>query len=355
MEETTAGKPEIGRKLGKAVLRILTVFLTTILLLCVFLYGVMFILCKGPSETARNLFVRSVRETSAIGFLANMYLSEEEILAIESGSGSSELESTDVSLITVNTEQPQENQTDAWGYTDEDGDGLILVPVGGGSFTGQMLIVLDPSRVALGCNPETIGWEGHTVEEFALMHDAVAAVNGGGFADDNGMGNGGMPNTAVVSYGKTYFGAQGVGVGFIGIDSNYILHVGIEETGDIEKLDIQHGVGFGPVLVVNGKANNPADLESGLNPRTAIGQRSDGAILLLVVDGRQAASLGATYADIAEVMLEFGAVNACNLDGGSSTLMWYKGEYVNNCASVVGIRDIPTTFVVLKEGVSAND
>lgn len=355
MEETAVKKPALGRKLRKLLLRVLGILLTTLLLLCLFLYGVMYILCKGPSATARDLFVRSVRETSAIGFLAGMYLSDEEIAAIESGTGGSELESTDVSLITVNAEKPEGPVTDAWGYTDEDQDGLILVPVAGGSFTGQMLIVLDPTRVVLGCNPETIGWEGHTVEEFAQMYDAVAAINGGGFADDNGMGNGGMPNTAVVSFGKTYFGSQGVGLGFIGIDSNSILHVGLENTGDIKELDIQHGVGFGPVLVVNGKANNPKDLESGLNPRTAIGQRSDGAMLLLVVDGRQAASLGATYADLAELMLEFGAVNACNLDGGSSTLMWYKGEYVNNCASVVGIRDIPTSFVVLKEGVNADE
>ena len=54
-------------------------------------------------------------------------------------------------------------------------------------------------------------------------------------------------------------------------------------------------------------------------------------------------------------MLEFGAVNACNLDGGSSSLMWYEGEYINNCASVIGIRDIPTSFVVLREGAKRDD
>lgn len=352
MEENVVKSGKAARAIRKFILRLLCFLLTTVLLLCAFLYGVMFILCKGPSETARNLFVRSVRETSAIGFLASIYLSDEEIAQIESASDSFELESTDISLITVNTEKAEGPVTDEWGYTDEDNDGLILVPVAGGSFTGQMLIVLDPSRVILGCDTSVMGTEGRTVEEFAVMYDAVAAINGGGFADDNGMGNGGMPNTAVVQYGKTYFGGQGVGDGFVGIDSNYVLHVGISSTKDVEELGIQHGVGFGPVLVVNGKPNDPENLESGLNPRTAIGQRPDGAILLLVVDGRQAASLGATYGDIADLMLEFGAVNACNLDGGSSTLMWYKGEYINNCASVIGIRDIPTSFVVLKEGAN---
>ena len=88
-------------------------------------------------------------------------------------------------------------------------------------------------------------------------------------------------------------------------------------------------------------------LTSGLNPRTAIGQRSDGAILMLVVDGRRATSLGASFKDEAEQMLAFGAVNATNLDGGSSSLMWMKGEYLNNKAAVIGVREIPTSFLVM--------
>ena len=96
-------------------------------------------------------------------------------------------------------------------------------------------------------------------------------------------------------------------------------------------------------------------LHSGLNPRTAIGQRSDGAILMLVIEGRQPSRLGATYQDEAELMLRFGAVNACNLDGGSSSMMWYNGAYINNSASVIGIRPIPTSFIVLKEGRAGHD
>ena len=91
-------KREKKLTVGRVILRILCVLLVTVLLLCAFLYGVIFMLCRGPSETARNLFVRSVRETSAIGFLANLCLSDEEIEAIEA----SQIEvvpETDVSLI----------------------------------------------------------------------------------------------------------------------------------------------------------------------------------------------------------------------------------------------------------------
>ena len=63
---------------------------------------------------------------------------------------------------------------------------------------------------------------------------------------------------------------------------------------------------------------------SGYNPRTAIGQRADGAVIFVCIDGRQASSLGGTYADIINIMVEYGAVNACNMDGGSSSVMMYR-------------------------------
>ena len=84
----------------------------------------------------------------------------------------------------------------------------------------------------------------------------------------------------------------------------------------------------------------------GLNPRTVLGQRADGAVLMLVIDGRQPHSLGATYKDCIDVMLEYGAVNAGNLDGGSSTILLYDGEVRNVCASLYGPRNLPTAFIV---------
>ena len=92
-----------------------------------------------------------------------------------------------------------------------------------------------------------------------------------------------------------------------------------------EELNIRDGCGFGPVLIMNGEINQEAySSSSGLNPRTVIGQRKDGAVIFLCVDGRQAGSLGATYADLIDIMLEYGAYNACNMDGGSSSVMLYR-------------------------------
>ena len=363
-----ASKGNKTQKSGKArkffgfLGKLLLFLIETALVLAIALYGVMYVLAKGPSPTARDLFVMSVRETSAMGWLANIYFTDEEIAQIENRAGVEDYIETDTSLIQIPKEtepvqgEEAENQgpkADAWGLVDEDGDGIILEEVKGEGYSGYMMIVLDPSRVVVGSDPAYYGARGFTVEEMVQRFDAVAGTNAGGFYDPDGKGNGSIPDTMVVFEGKVYYAGNGIRKGFVGIDSNHILHVATRITeAEIKEKDIQYGVCFGPVLIANGE---PCELDtSGVNPRTAIGQRSDGAMLLLVIDGRQVISMGATMQDLVDIMMDYGAVNACNLDGGSSTLMWYQGDYVNNCASVIGIRPVPTAIIVLKEGVNGN-
>lgn len=342
------------KRILRIVGRISLVLLVTVLLVVIALYGVMHVLAKGPSPTARNLFVMSVKETSAMGFLANLFFTDEEIEAIMAAPDDIPSEDTDSSLIVIPKpsgpaqENPDEPVTDAWGLVDEDGDGIILENVKGEGYNGYMMIVLDPSRVIMASKVEDFGIRGYTVAEMVAEYDAVAGINAGGFSDPNGQGNGSIPDTLVVSGGQVYYAENGIREGFAGFDANHILHVGTMSVSEIKSKGIQSGVCFGPVLITNGVPRE--QVFSGVNPRTAIGQRSDGAILMLVIEGRQVTSLGATYQDLTEIFLSYGAVNACNLDGGSSSMMWYQGDYVNKCASVVGIRPLPTTFLVLKEG-----
>ena len=356
-KESSQKKKAPAKASGKSLLavglaRTGIILLETVLLILLAVYGVMFVLAKGPSVTARELFVRSVRETSAVGFLANIYLSEEEIAAIDSGEEVEEFQETDTSLVTISkpaatTDGPV---ADEWGFIDEDGDGIILEEVKGEGFSGYMMIVLDPSRVIMGSVPSSYYSRGYTIEQMVQKFDAVAGINAGGFEDPNGEGNGSIPDSMTVFEGEIFHGKMGTRQGFVGLDSNHVLHVGKPTAKEIEEWDIQYGASFGPVLISNGEVVLPEDNVGGLNPRTAIGQRSDGAILMLVIDGRQVISIGATLRDLVDIFLEYGAVNACNLDGGSSSMMWYKDGYVNNTASVIGIRPVPTSFVVLKEG-----
>lgn len=352
--------PQGLKTAGHVLLRILETVLVTVLLVVVALYGLMYVVAHGPSDTARSLFVQSVKGTSAVGFLADMYFSQEEIAQFMGADEEPVYQEMDTSLIQLpdKSEKPQEGQTpvaDDWGLVDEDGDGIILERVHGQGYNGYMMVVLDPSRVIMGSVPSSFGTRGYTVAQMVEEFGAVAGTNAGGFHDPDGRGNGSIPDTLVVYDGKIYYEGNGIGQGFAGFDSNHILHVGNFTAAQIRQRDIQYGVCFGPVLIVNGQAVISDPLAGGLNPRTAIGQRSDGAVLLLVIDGRQQSSSGATFKDLVDVFLSYGAVNACNLDGGSSTMMWFQGDYINHCASVVGIRPVPTSFLVLPEGVSGNE
>lgn len=346
------------RSIARIIGRICLVIVTTLLLLVMALYGVMYILAKGPSPTARNLFVCSVQETSAIGFLANLFFSEEEIQQIMASQNDTTFDDTDSSLIVIppstpaDPDDPNKPVADEWGLVDEDGDGIIIDTVRGEGFHGYMMVVLDPARVVMASKVEDFGIRGYTVAEMVQSYDGVAGINAGGFHDPGGHGNGSIPDTMVVSGGKVYYAENGIRNGFVGFDQNHILHTGNFSTATVKEKQIQSGVCFGPVLVSNGVPKEQPS--SGLNPRTAIGQRSDGAILMLVIEGRSVSSLGATFQDLVEIFLSYGAVNACNLDGGSSSMMWYNGNYVNNCASVVGIRPVPTAFVVLKKEAVQN-
>ena len=116
----------------------------------------------------------------------------------------------------------------------------------------------------------------------------------------------------------------------------------LKEMGAVE------GITFGPPLIVDGKKMiTEGDGGWGVGPRTAIGQKKDGTVLFLVVDGRQPGySLGATLRDVQDILYEQGCYIAANLDGGSSSTLFYNGSVVNKPADLLGERMIPTTFIV---------
>lgn len=328
---------------SRLIKRIVLSIFTALFVIVLGLLGVIYILEFGPSNTARNLFVNSAMESSAGKFMATMFLSDEKIAQIrKDNSVVASDDITDTSLINIGT-----NETDTADGDDNDEDGIQIIDISNDTYKGKMMIIKDPSRVTVGISGQYgASYSGKTVMDMAMNYDAVAAVNGGGFEDNNGVGNGGTPIGLVISDGELKYGSAGSSYEVIGFDNNNNLVVGKMTASEALSRGVRDALSFGPILIVNGQASQVNGSGSGLNPRTAIGQRADGAILLLVIDGRQVNSLGASYADVIDVMLEYGAVNAANLDGGSSSLMYYKGEYINSCASLYGPRNMPTSIIV---------
>ena len=294
-----------------------------------------------------------------MGFLANLYCSQEEIDAIEAKQNVEVLEITDTSLIKVegNTESPTEEQDSKVNANEnavseentepQPEEPIEFHQVYGATYKGIMMIVKDPSRVIVGTSAPAYveGVPGKKVVDMIASYNAVGGVNAGGFEDPQGAGDGGIPKGIVISEGTFRFGSMDARYEIIGFNQDNVLVVGTMTGEQAVNMGIRDAVSFGPILVVNKEATK-ASQGGGLNPRTAIGQREDGAVLLLVIDGRQSSSLGASYSDITQVMLDFGAVNAANLDGGSSSVMYYEGELLNSCSSLYGPREMPTCFVV---------
>lgn len=130
--------------------------------------------------------------------------------------------------------------------------------------------------------------------------------------------------------------------------------------GDSVSVDISYGLkgildlaGGEPLLVSDGVARTDASCDTdycGPNPRTAAGYTSDGRLLIVTVDGRQAGfSVGMGLDDLAHLFLQLGAVGAVNLDGGGSTTMWVQGRGVANRPSNSGNAERPvgTALVIL--------
>ena len=358
--------------MSKAIIgRALVCLVTAILILLLFAYGTMWILVNGPSPTARRLFVLSVKETSAGGFLADIFLTESEISAILSPADDSDAvqDEQDLSMIVVPPKQedpavettpvdtpdlpvPDTSVDSEPADTEEQPDtGIEIVDIKGSTYNGKLMIISDPSRVFVGV-PDSYGENSHglTVAKMIEKYDCVAGTNAGGFHDPNGQGTGGIPDGIVIYEGELLWGNLESKYNLAGLDANGILHVGSMSAQHALDIGIQYAASYGPALVINGKsAGGKYGLGGGLNPRTAIGQRQDGAILLLVVNGRSVESLGATLDDLASIMLAHGAVNATNLDGGSSSLMIMEGEYLTTSAYLFGERVVATAILVKKQ------
>ncbi len=331
-------------KASKVILRTLAVILLLIICLLVFLVCTVATVFRGPSETMRNLLVSSFMETSAMKFIPKAFFTDEEIDKITRGN-TEEYNEYIATLADVEIVIPQ--KSDDSEKSEDSENGITIEDVYGETYCGKMMIIDDPSRVSIKViDSFSETGSGFMLSELANEEGVIAAFNGGGFLDNLGQGNGGMPLGVTIRDGELLADYEWACPTTIGFDKDHKLVVGNMSGSQALAAGVVEAASFGPVLIKNGVVAPLSGSGGGLNPRTAIGQRADGAILVLVIDGRQPHSLGASYADLAAVMEEYKAVNAANLDGGSSSMLFYKGELVNSLGSAVGERRIPTAFVV---------
>ena len=340
----------------KTVGRVLIVVLITVLVVFAALMGLITILTHGPSTDARRLFTLSCNETSALKWVPGIFISDEVENAILNPEPEKEIPSALPAFTYLDyenqDERPEESPLVVVETVEENTppeDYVTSEDIKGGTFKGKMMIVKDPSKVIVGTLDRYGAGPGLLLHEFIEKFDAVGGVNAGGFEDTNGMGNGGTPHGIVMRDGQIAWGnAASSYNNVIGFDGDHILHVGTMTGQQALDLGLVTAVSFppGPTLIKDG--NKMTGLGGGMNPRTALGQRSDGSVCILVVEGRKPDSMGATYDDLANILFDHGCVNAGSLDGGSSSVMYFNGEQITRSSNVVGLRALPDCILVMR-------
>lgn len=337
----------IGVKILSGIGKALAFFLTFIIVLLIVLAVSFKMIASNSNPAAQEMFVTTLLETGQLKFLANMFASQEDIDRIVNANKSDTIDAdVDTSLINIKGATGSVDISGGKTTPDVSDEPIVIEEIAGASYHATMMIVKDPSRVSVAT---IYPWreEGETLDQIAKSCGAIGAINGGIYNSYNNSG--GMPYGVVVSNHEIQYNRPEdfEGLYLIGLTDEDILVVidingwsAAQVENTINEKKIRDAVTFQEEatdsnnhfvqLIINGeKRDLNGKAGSGLNPRTAIGQRADGTILMLVTDGRgKAGHLGASAADLIDIMDKYGAINAVNLDGGSSSCMYYNGDYL---------------------------
>lgn len=324
------------------------------------------ILLYGPYNGFRDWLITSSMTTMTHQWIAKLFYSDETIAAVMSRNKVEEIkEDTDTNSINTDSEEKIEYENEYEKqilakdidkkeyniYADE--ESYRIINIEGKGYSGYLAAVYDPSKIHTLVTSK-LGTCGEYLTTMAKNNNASLAINGGRFSDPAYSSNGGNPRGVTYSKGKcmTAHSYKSTG-GIVGFNEDDVLVLSSNCTkSQAEKLNIRDCVTCGPFLIVNGKAS--AVLGNGgwgTAPRTAIGQRKDGVVLMLVLDGRTLSRPGADMDDLIEIMQNYGAYNAANLDGGTSSVMAVNGELINDPIDSTGAhktRYIATGFGVIE-------
>ncbi len=285
------------------------------------------LLLYSPIKWFRNWLVPSAMATMSHKYLATWFYSEEEIeKVLEDNQLIELLEDIDLNLIHLRenfNKDSYENEYEREIFTLENlKKPYKIIPISDKNYKGYLAVIYDPSRISV-ATTKHLNEVGQYVTEMASENKAYLAINGGGFLDQNQKGTGGIPEGVLIQNNKVLSDSQyGSFGGIIGFTKEHKLFLGKMNAEEALEKGVRDAVSFRPFLIVNGKKSITSGNGGwGYAPRTAIGQRKDGIVLMLVLDGRTIQNPGATLVDLMNILYNYGAINAANLDGGTSSVM----------------------------------
>lgn len=290
-----------------------------------------FALVYGPIDKARVFWITTAMETANHQYLANIFYSEDTIKQVMSENFLMENDDeTDVASIKIGQAEKITSYTSVYEkqvLEHEEDDLYKLIKFKYKDFDCFLVAIYDPTRVQAYYSSS----RRKILTDIAKDSGAIVAINGGGYLWSNGR-----PAGLVVNNSKLLYASNSNTFKTAAINEDGVLMAGKFSKNDISKKKIKEALSFGPLLIVNGvSAKYKGTGGSGQNPRTVIAQRKDGIILFLVVNGyNQNVSWkgrgGVYYSELIEILERYGAYNAVNMDGGSSTTMVIEGKLINS-------------------------
>lgn len=290
-------------------------------------------LLYGPNKGFRNWLIPTAMTTMTHKYFATWFYDTETIDSIlDQNTIIESTEDTNLNLISVGNLDfdvtTYANEYEKEILTKDKGNDIYkVIPIEGKGYKGNLVAIYDPARVGVAVT-KYLNVKGQYVTDMAADSKALLAINGGGFIDPNYSSNGGTPQGVVIKDGKVVSDrAYSKAGGLIGLTKDNKLILGKMSSKEALAKGVRDAVSFGPFLIVNGQRSFiKGNGGWGTAPRTAIGQRKDGIILLLVIDGRTLKYPGADMVDLTDIMERYGAYNAANLDGGTSSVMVFPQE-----------------------------
>jgi len=306
------------------------IVILSLLVLAITSITAIFYLPLQPLRELRDLYIATAMTTYTHKWLATSFFSEDTINEVMS----------------ENVPEDFEINSDTIHFYVEK-DTIEIIDVKGSNYVGKLLRISNPSKVKIAVSKD-YGTRGHFLEQLVTQNNAVAGINGSGFVDEEGKGKAAYPVGMLIKDGEIIYDPGYIEYDIVGLDNQDNLVVGTYTKEEIEQLNLRDAVEPFYKLTINGKDRiKSGNGGYGLHPRTAIGQTSNGTILMLVIDGRQLHSIGATMKDCQDILKSYGAINSAALDGGSSSIMYYDGKIQTKPSNGTTYgRYLPSAFIV---------
>lgn len=302
----------------------------------------------------QNTIIATAKVTKTHGYIAHVFYSDERVSEVMALNSYTPLEK-DVKLedIVIDTKprESYDNEYDEAILTrDKDNEDYKYLKVKVGKYDAHLVAIYDPSKVhIMTCKKfntkDSSGKE--SILKMTSRLGAVVGINGGGFID-YGYGSD-IPKGYVIKDGEIIWSTSDKKSNLIGLTNDNKLLL-VNATGkEALEMGVRDALEFGPFLMVNGERLQFKNSAGGYerSARVAIAQRKDGIIMFLVTEGNHGA--GPNMKEVIDTLELYGAYNAANLDGGTSSQLVIKNKLINSPKNnsgknVNGGRNVVTGF-----------